>query len=266
MTLLVTRPEPQASAWAKRLREQGVDAQALPLIAIGPPPQPTDVARLWHELRDHRALMFVSPAAVDWFFRLRPDGIGWPGDTLAAAPGPGTAEALLDAGRACGLRRAQVLTPADTATQFDSEALWPVLAPLDWQDRRVAIVSGGEQQGASGRTWLSEQWRQRGASVHAIQAYQRTPTGWTPAQQALARAALDAPERHTWLISSSQALDFLLQHHLPGLRAPSVPAQDLRLLCTHPRIAAHAQALGAADPQLCAPTLSAVVQARRSAP
>lgn len=266
MSLLVTRPEPQAGAWAKRLRAHGVDAQALPLIAIGPPPQPSHVDRLWRELPDHRTLMFVSPAAVEWFFRLRPEGVDWPSDTLAAAPGPGTAQALIEAGRACGLHRRQVLSPPDTAPQFDSEALWPLLASLDWPGRRVAIVSGGEQQGATGRTWLSEQWRQRGASVHAIQAYQRAPADWTPAQQALARTAVNAPERHTWLISSSQALDFLLRHHLPGLGAPSVPTQDLRLLCTHPRIAAHARELGAAEPQLCAPTLAAVVQARRSAP
>ncbi|RZL00618.1 MAG: uroporphyrinogen-III synthase, partial [Rubrivivax sp.] len=34
MRLLVTRPEPQASAWVDQLRALGIDAHALPLIAI----------------------------------------------------------------------------------------------------------------------------------------------------------------------------------------------------------------------------------------
>lgn len=210
--------------------------------------------------------MFVSPAAVDGFFQLRPEGLTWPQDTLAAAPGPGTAQVLLQAGAAAGLRASHIVSPAADAEQFDSETLWPLLAPMNWQNSRVTIVSGGNASGARGRTWLTERWREAGATVDAVQTYQRGPGTWTPEQTALATHALTQPDT-TWLLSSSQALDFLLDHHLPGLKAPHGPparAADLRLLCTHPRIAEHAAQRGVLHTQCCAPTLASVVQARRS--
>lgn len=284
MVLLVTRPEPQASVWAETLRQAGVPAQALPLIAITAPPQPDEVTRLWRELAKQRdsatsptgtqppashppnALMFVSPAAVDGFFRLRPEGITWPEDTIATAPGPGTAQVLLQAGASAGLRPDHIVSPSADAEQFDSETLWPLLAPLPWQNTRVVIVSGGDASGVRGRTWLTERWRAAGASVDAVQTYQRGPGNWTPRQAALAINALAQPDT-TWLLSSSQALDFLLDHHLPGLGAAHWQpprAADLRLLCTHPRIAEHAAQRGVLHTQRCAPTLASVVQARRS--
>lgn len=266
MVLLVTRPEPQATQWAQQLCEAGVPAQPLPLIAITEPPRPGDVTRLWHELPAHRALMFVSPAAVDGFFRLRPDGCIWPAATLATAPGPGTAQALLNAGAAAGLRPEHLVSPAADAEQFDSEALWPMLAPLDWRGTRIAIVSGGDVQGAKGRTWLTERWQEAGATVQAMQAYQRGPGRWDQAQTALATNALKE-QNATWLLSSSQALDFLLDQHLPSLgpaRWQAQQAAQLHLLCTHPRIAEHARERGIQHIERCAPTLTSVVQARRS--
>lgn len=266
MVLLVTRPEPQASTWAEQLRQAGVPAQALPLIAITAPSRPEEVTRLWLDLPAHRALMFVSPAAVESFFRLRPDGLSWPNTTLATAPGPGTAQALLQTGSAAGLQATQIVSPSAEAEQFDSEALWPLLAPLTWQGSRVAIVSGGDAAGAQGRTWLTERWHDAGASVQAVQAYQRGPGTWTSQQQAMARNALAQPDT-TWLLSSSQALDFLLDHHLPCLGPSQWQAEQatgLLLLCTHPRIAEHAATRGIRHIQRCAPTLASVVQARRS--
>lgn len=278
MLTLVTRPEPQASDWAGALGAQGVAAQALPLIAIEGPPRPDAVSQLWQGLGRQRALMFVSPAAAEWFFRLRPaptpdTAPTWPAHTLAAAPGPGTAQAVLSWGAASGLTAAQLISPDADSAQFDSEALWPLLAPLDWRAQHIAIVSGGDATGTRGRTWLAEQWRQAGAQVEAVQAYQRGPGQWSPDQQALARQALLDPASHVWLFSSSQAIDHLVAHHLPALgqtthpEAPHTPDwRHMRALCTHPRIAEHAAALGFGEVRQCAPTLAAVVQARRSPP
>ena len=265
--LLVTRPEPQASTWAQALRQAGVNAQALPLIAITAAPHPEAVSQLWRDLPQVRALMFVSPAAVEGFFQLRPPGAAWPGSTLATAPGPGTANALRQLGAPAGLQPEQVVSPQADAEQFDSEALWPLLAPLDWSGQRVSIVSGGDASGAQGRTWLTERWREAGATVNTVQTYLRGPGNWTPAQQALAHEALTQDES-CWLLSSSQALDFLLDHHLPGLEEAAWQphsASRLRVLCTHPRIAQHAEQRGIGHIDRCAPTLASVVQARRSA-
>ena len=267
MVLLVTRPEPQASAWADALTQAGVAAQALPVIAISAPPQPDDVAQLWRQLSAQRALMFVSPAAVNGFFELRPAGCTWPLGTIAAAPGPGTAEALQQAGAACGLHTDQIVSPTEDAPQFDSEHLWPLLAPLNWHGGSVTIVSGGDAKGAQGRTWLTERWREAGAQVATVQTYQRGAGTWTAEQAELARQAL-TDEASVWLLSSSQALDFLIDHHLPQLGPDHWQpdrAANLHLLCTHPRIAQHAAKRGIRHARQCTPTLESVVQARRLA-
>lgn len=264
LRILVTRPQPQAAQWVQALRTHQLDAHALPLIAIEAPANPAAVTALWQNLAAQRLLMFVSPAAVDWFFRLRPPGACWPAQTLAAAPGPGTARELLDAGAGCGLAPAHILSPPPEATQFDSESLWPVLAPLDWRGQSVCIVSGGDQQEARGRTWLAEQLRARGAQVHALLCYQRGPGQWTQAQQALARAALSEPAHHLWLFSSSQGLTYLLDHHLPTLALPhALDWPRARALCTHPRITECVRRLGCTDIRESRPTLSAVVEALR---
>lgn len=263
--VLVTRPEPQASIWAADLDSNGLDAHALPLIAIEGPADPAPVRQTWQDMASQRLLMFVSPAAVEWFFRLQPAGCHWAEHTLAATPGPGTAQALIQAGAACGLRPGQILCPDVQSSQFDSEALWPVLAPLDWASQQVSIISGGDQAEARGRTWLAEQWRARGASVASVLTYQRTPGEWTPAQQALASQAWQTPAAHIWLFSSSQAIDHLVEHHLPASGQPVPDWSAVRAVVTHPKIAERCRALGMQRLTATRPTLAAVVEALRSA-
>lgn len=267
MIALVTRPEPQASAWAQSLREAGIDARPLPLIAITGPAKPQAVRELWLNLSQYRALMFVSPAAVDWFFQLRPIDATWPAQTLATAPGPGTARQLLTAGPACGLNPAQLVSPGVDAAQFDSETLWPLLSGMNWQGQQVCIISGGDAQEAKGRTWLTQQWTQHGAQVHTLLTYQRGPANWDPAQQALARQALSNPHEHTWLFSSSEALGFLSQHCAPTLPESPPPSwSDMRALVTHPRIADTCRQFGIQHICQTRPDLHEVVSALRQAP
>ncbi len=267
MLALVTRPEPQASAWAQALRDAGLQAQALPLIGITPPADTAAVESIWMHLHQFRALMFVSPAAVDWFFRLRPGPARWPEGTLATAPGPGTAKELLARGSTVGLTPQQIISPGADAPQFDSETLWPLLAPLDWSGQRVCIISGGDGQDARGRTWLSEQWRQRGAAVQTLLTYQRGPAQWAPAQTALASQALTQPDQHTWLLSSSEAIGFLATLGQPLLpTSHGLPWAHMRILTTHPRIAERAQAMGISQIIQTRPDLNEVVQALRCLP
>lgn len=265
LRVLVTRPEPQAGIWAADLESHGIEAHALPLIAIDGPPDPDAVAQTWQDMSGLRLLMFVSPAAAEWFFRLRPEGATWPAHTLAAAPGPGTAHSLRQLGSAAGLQAGQVLSPDAASAQFDSEALWPVLADIDWQGQHVVILSGGDQQEAKGRTWLSDQWRAHGASVNPVLTYQRGPGEWSPAQRTVAAEALAQPDRHIWLFSSSQAIDHLAEHHLPahGLTPPDWPR--VRAIATHPKIAERCRQLGLTHITSTRPTLQAVVEALRSA-
>jgi uroporphyrinogen-III synthase len=223
------------------------------------------VQRLWRHLAEQTLLMFVSPAAVDWFFRLRPASARWPAQTLAAAPGPGTAQALLQSGAACDLRGEHIIQPAATADQYDSEALWPLLATLPWQGRNVSIIGGGDQGEVKGRAWLTAQWQACGARVTTWQAYERGPSDWLEHEKTLARQALTDPEQHLWLFSSSQAIDFLLDHHVPALGLADPPDWSrAHALATHPRIAERARRAGFGHVQQTRPTVEAVVQARRS--
>lgn len=260
MNILVTRPEPQATEWVTQLRAAGEQAQALPLIEIGPPPDGQAVAQAWAELPGVRMVMFVSPNAALWFARQRPAALRWPARTLAAAPGPGTATTVRQCLADAGLTPAQILSPDADSTQFDSEHLWPVLAPLDWAGQQVLIASGGDQGEARGRQWLSDQLRRQGAQVAPVLAYQRRPARWTPPQQALAEQARLRPQDHVWLLSSSEAVEHLAQ----AWAAQGGPPPGARALATHPRVAETARAAGFSAVHDTRPTPAAVAQARRT--
>jgi uroporphyrinogen-III synthase len=237
MLILVTRPEPQASQWAQQLQGHGVQARALPLMDVGPPADPAAVQVLWQGLAQHRCLMFVSPNAVQWFARQAPKGSTWPEHTLLAAPGPGTAQAALQALQPQGLSRQHIVSPAADSEQFDSEHLWPLLDHLDWAGQSVVVVGGGEDGQPKGRQWLSERWEQAGANVQAVVAYERHAPHWQAAHAALAQQAYAHPAAHAWLLSSSQAVANLLERL-------GRPPSGAVALCTHPKVATTAKEAG----------------------
>jgi uroporphyrinogen-III synthase len=248
--VVVTRPVAQAAPWVHKLRAQGVDAVALPLIEIVPPADAAPVQAAWRSLAQQAVVFFVSANAVEHFFARRPPGAGWPPATRAAAPGPGTAEAL----RAAGVPAAAVVEPAADAPSFDSEALWARLRGETWAGRSVLVV-----RGEAGRDWLADQWRSAGATVSYLDAYARRPPTPDAAGRDLLQAAQAAPGAYLWLFSSSEAV-----RHLLAL-LQGAPPSGSRALATHPRIAAAARAAGFTDVLECGATEAAVLQAIRGA-
>jgi uroporphyrinogen-III synthase len=248
MRLLVTRPRPQAARWVDALRAVGVDAHALPLIDIGPPPDEAAVAAQWASLSNDALVFFASPNAVDRFFAARPDGVAWPASLPAATPGPGSAQALRDAGVA------RVIEPDAAAGQFDSEALWSRLDGLSWQGARVLVVRGD-----GGREWLADRLRSRGADVRFVQAYARALPALTAGEQQLLDDAIAAPHEHVWHFSSEQAIDHLVRI------APGAQWSRARAVASHPRIAWRAGACGFGVVHEAAPTVPAVVAALQHA-
>ena len=247
--VVVTRPQPQADEWVAQLRAQGVPAGALPLLGIDGPADPRPVIDAWAQLPRQALAMFVSPSAVDRFFALRPTGAAWPAQVIAAGTGPGTRRAL----RLAGVPESQLCTPPEAAGQFDSEALWSVLAGrLDWRKQSALIV-----RGEGGRDWLADALRQQGVRVHFVEAYRRTVPVPDAAGQVLLAQALARPAAHLWLFSSSQAV-----RHLPAL-APTAGWAQARALATHGRIAEAAQWLGFGSVQQVAPDVGAVIEALR---
>jgi uroporphyrinogen-III synthase len=226
-TVLVTRPAPQAAPWVDKLRAKGLDARALPLIAIEPVTDPAPLRDAWHLLPQRDLAMFVSSNAVHGFFAARPAARTWPRGLRAAATGPGTVEALV----AAGVPASQCVAPR--AAPFDSSALWSVLQAENWSGRSALIVRGD-----GGRDEFAQALRAAGAKVAFAQAYSRRAPLWSDDDRALALAALEAPQLYAWLLSSAEAID-----HLVAL----LPSSDWRAstaVASHPRIAQRARRAG----------------------
>ena len=265
--VIVTRPAREAAQWVDRLRGHGLNAVALPLIAIGPCTSPAarqalDAARA--QLADYRALMFVSGNAVLHFFASNQpltliDRAQEAINTRAWTPGPGTARALEHA----GFTPDRIDSPAADAVQFDSEALWQQVAPQIRPGDRVLIVRGqsgdapANTQG-TGRDWLAQQIGKAGGQVDFVAAYERCAPRLGAAEVALAQQA--AHDGSLWLMSSSEAVAHLAQA-LPGQRWGAA-----RALATHPRIADAARKAGFGQVRECRPALEDVVASIESAP
>lgn len=149
------------------------------------------------------------------------------------ATGPGTLAAL----RHAGVPAQAIDTPDVSAGQFDSEALWEIVAPSVQPGDHVLIVRGGAPGGESaGRNWFASQLLSRGAAVDFVVAYERHPPNWSAAQQT--RARLAARDGSIWLLSSSEAVGHL------GQTLPGTCLANARAVATHPRIAEAARSAG----------------------
>lgn len=246
--LLVTRPEPQATEWVRRLERQGVSACALPLLHIAPAPQPELLCRMALELKAGDLVMFVSPNAVLQFFLalqgLEPS-FKWPDAVTAACTGPGSAEGL----RSAGVPLACIVQPA-VGDRLDSESLWNRLKEQPWAGRTAWIV-----RGEGGRDWLAQQLASAGADVRLIQGYARGPAIWNPVQRQFAEHAASHPDAYVWLLSSGEAVDAL-----PALLAGQEWGRAFAF-ATHPRIEAKAFEIGFGRVTLVSPDIDAVCAA-----
>ncbi|MBY0463628.1 MAG: uroporphyrinogen-III synthase [Burkholderiales bacterium] len=272
MQVVVTRPAREAAAWVAALLAGGFDPVALPLLAFGPPAHADLLAAARLGVAGFDAVMFVSPQAVHAFLG---DGFDKKSDSSLSgidlfainddlrrgplrcwAPGPGTAQALVRA----GVPLARIDQPVADAAQFDSEALWAVVAPQVAAGSRVLVVRGeldtpaGLPAGGqgSGREWLADQCRAAGAAVQMCAAYRRQTPFWTPDMCAAARNA--ATNGAVWLFSSSEGVAHLAKL-LPGQCWGEAIA-----LTTHPRIAQAVSGLGFGQVQVCRPAQADVLQ------
>lgn len=226
MRVIVTRPAAQAAGFVSELQALGVEACALPLLDIAASSEPEAVRQAWSNLPRLALVMFVSANAVEHFFALRPAGVVWPADVLAACTGPGTRRTL----QAHGV--STIVEPPPEGP-FDSDTLWQQLKTRRWQGHEVLVV-----RGESGRDWLGDQLRAQGAVVTYLAAYRRLAPQWSVAQQAVLAAAQAHPALHLWHFSSSEAVGHLQQ------AAPAADWHSARAVATHARIAARAVELG----------------------
>lgn len=261
--VIVTRPASEAVRWTQALLTQGWQVEGWPLIDIVAPLDRSSLVQARHDWATFDAVMFVSAAAVEHFFA----AAGVAADAGHArywAPGPGTARALV----AAGTPPERIDAPPPDAEQFDSEALWAVVAGQVSPGVRILVVRGSGDASAQGepgsdstargqgRDWLAQRCQEAGARVDWCVAYRRQRPTWSSQRCAQARTA--ASDGSIWLFSSSEAIA-----HLQAL----LPGQDWHAACaltTHPRIAQAARALGVGSIHQTRPALTDVVRALES--
>ncbi len=223
--VIVTRPVREARRWVDDLRAAGFDAMALPLIRIAPVEDVEPLRATWHRIDAFDAVMSVSAAAVEEFFRHR-DTDDLPARLRWWATGPGTARALSKA----GVPAAVIDTPAHEAGRFDSEALWDLVRRQVVPGARVLIVRGGDELSRpTGRDWLALEVDAAGGQRDTVVAYRRLAPAFGPAEEAMAEAGVSGEA--IWLFSSSEAIVNLQQ------ALPSAKWHRARAIATHPRIA-----------------------------
>ncbi|MFY7916081.1 MAG: uroporphyrinogen-III synthase [Rubrivivax sp.] len=243
LCVIVTRPRGQAEPWVQALRARGLQAQALALIDIAPAPDEAAVERAWHRLASVDFVMFVSANAVEHFFARRPPGRVWPAGLWAGSTGQGTTAAL----QACGVAPHHIAQPAP-GEPSESEALWRQVAGRAWRGRNVLVVRGEE-----GRNWLAQQFEQAGSAVEFLVAYQRRLPVLDEASAGLLTSALEDPQRHVWVFSSSEAVA-----HLQAL-SPQADWSASCAVATHARIAKAARSAGFAQVLEVSPEVEALV-------
>ncbi|MFM9921778.1 uroporphyrinogen-III synthase [Variovorax sp. H27-G14] len=246
-SVIVTRPAREAAQWVADLRAAGLDAVALPLIAIEPVADAEPLRAAWRHLSHFSALMFVSATAVEHFFANKDAGVSLAGCRFWAT-GPGTTRALLRA----GVPPEAIDAPPPEATRFDSEALWERVQAQVSAGVRVLIVRGGDEDASpTGRDWLANEIDAAGGARDTVVAYRRLPPSLDAAQRQL---ALDGAEgRAIWLFSSSEAIGNL-QRAMPGTSWHAASA-----VATHARIGEAARAAGFGALRVCTPLQDALV-------
>ena len=195
--MLVTRPLAQAVSLVRAIEAAGGKASVLPTLDILPVADSANLDAALASLCQYNLVVFVSANAVrEAIARCSVLGLsGLDVISQAAAPGPGTAAALV----AAGVRNV-VAPPA----RFDSEGLIAELAARAVQPTRVLILRGADEEAAGGGTGRDElaRWlREKGASVEVQACYRRVHARLDPSQLA-AMIAGRAPD--ATLVTSSE--------------------------------------------------------------
>lgn len=268
LPIVITRPAPQAAAWANHLRENGISQVVeLPLIDIRHPPGirvTEQIEQLLSRLRQdvcsskraqHEVLFFSSPAAVQFFFeavhrspQLEKGEFGSIFECCGArawAPGRGTADALARH----GIPLARIDTPAPGSTTWDSETLIAAVHHTVTNVRHVLLVTGFTENRATtqGRDVIPHFLQSNHIDYNAITVYQRALPQWDSKQRDLAISLI---ENGFWIFTSADALKNLQK--LIGVRDFS----QTHIIATHPRIGTAARYLGFESISICRPSIN----------
>ena len=219
--VIVTRPQRPAAVLAGRIAALGGAPLIWPAIVILPPADGEELARAHATLARYDIAIFVSANAVE--FGARSAG-AWPAHVVTFAPGPGTAEALAEA----GIANARI-----PLKSWDSEGLLELPDLADVTGKRIVIF-----RGEGGREFLGNALRLRGGIVDHVPCYRRVApqSGADGLIEAMRDGRADA-----LTLTSAEGLDNLLVALGPAGR---VPLEALPVFAAHARIAERAREHG----------------------
>ncbi len=230
--IVLTHVEPRGSRIEAGLREAGHEALLLSfsrLVAIRSAAE--ELARL--DLSSFHRIVVASPSTARFAARARPGP--WP-DARLAAVGPGTGEALVEAGLAA--RPEDVETPA--GDRHDADALLELASLAEGEGRRVLVLAGD----AGRRDWAATLAR-RGFDVVRLELYRRESIEpGEDAWEALAQWSRQGPGP-VFVVTTVDAAERLLA----GLAARGLDdwGRARVAVCPHERIAAQLAAAGWRD-------------------
>lgn len=246
-TLIVTRPEPEATRLVDGLVARGRRAWALPVLAIEDAGDTGAARAMLANVHTYALVVFVSLNAIRRALALRAEP--WPPGATIGVMGPGSVAMLAALGIESPTYR--VVAPQSKATagkdgdRFDSEALFDALGLTSAFAGRVLIVRGN-----GGRAWFGDRLRAIGIAVDEIEAYRRVrPVADAAQVEALRRALAETPPP-AFIVTSSEGVGHLVEiveEALTGHASRDAIRAwvfDCAIVAPHPRIAAMAHAAG----------------------
>jgi uroporphyrinogen-III synthase len=222
VSVLVTRPQPQAAVLSRHLAALGAATFSYPVLSIQPvSPEPAALARI-ESLDQYAGVFCISvPAAELGVAACADRWPQWPVRQTWYAVGPASGRALH------GWGLSLVVAPAGSTSEtlLDLEALQSV------EGQRFLIL-----RGVGGRETLATHLRMRGAQVDYLELYRREPA----APEASVLQSFLAASGRVVTATSGESIDRLLA--LAGDAAGDLRA--LPLVVVSGRLALHAQSLG----------------------
>lgn len=223
LTVLVTRPQPQADQLAAQLQAAGAHPVVFPVIEIVPAPLTAHDDSCVSELDRYSGVICISAAAAELGVRLCADRWPqWPLHQSWYAVGPASGRPL----QGWGLN----LVVADAGSSSETLLALPALQSVEGQ--RFLIFRGN-----GGRETLADTLRSRGAQVDYLEIYRRQPV-----QNDKTRLDdfLAAPGIRVVTVTSGESLDQLLVQ----VGASADALRQCPLVVVSGRLAEHARLQG----------------------
>lgn len=172
--ITITRAKDQSGELSNQLTQLGAVVNECPMIEIAPPSSWESLDSGIENLATYNWLIFTSANAVDYFFK-RLNDLGkpnrLPSHLQACAVGWSTASKLNNLGIAVDL------VPRSNSAEGILDSLTEAIGRDKLAENKFLFP-----RAKSGRDYLVNELRQRGAQIDLVEAYQTTRPAWDPAQ------------------------------------------------------------------------------------